>query len=296
MRTFEAAFASHIATGQTTLASCWRITRTDGVVLGFTDHDVTLSFEGTNFVPAHGLDAGEGTAKLGAQVDTSEVVGILHSDAIAETDILLGRFDGALVETFRVNWRDTAMRALMRRDTIGEIVREDGAFRAELRSGQQALNVPRGRIYQALCDAELGDGRCGVNLEVDAFRAAAGVAAVHDRFRLEVTGLDGFDEGWFSFGRVGWTSGSRIGKGDRIVSHARIGGADVLAFDAPVGDWVAVGDALTAFAGCDRRFSSCRGKFANAASFRGFPHIPGNDFVMRYPKSGDVLEGQALVK
>lgn len=296
MRAFGTAFANHIAGGQTTLATCWRILRADGAVLGFTDHDVGLSFDGTDFLPAHGLDAGGGTAKLGPQVDTSEVVGILHSEAIAEEDILLGRFDGALVETFRVNWRDVAARALMRRDTIGEIVREDGAFRAELRSGQQALNVPRGRIYQALCDAELGDARCGVDLQDAAFRASSGVAEVRDRFRLEVTGLDGFGEGWFSFGRVQWTSGRRSGKGDRVVSHARIGGADVLAFDAPVGDWVEAGDALTAYAGCDRRFSSCRGKFANAVNFRGFPHIPGNDFVMRYPKSGDVLEGQALVK
>ena len=296
MRAFGAAFAEHIGSGQTTLATCWRVTRTDGLVLGFTDHDLALSFDGTDFVPAHGLDGGEGTAKLGAQVDTSEVVGILHSEAIAEDDILLGRFDGALVETFRVNWHDVGVRALMRLDTIGEIVREDGAFRAELRSGQQALNVPKGRIYQALCDAELGDARCGVSLEDAAYKASAGVAAVRDRFRLEVTGLDGFDEGWFSFGRVSWTSGKRDGKGDRVVSHARIGGADVLAFDAPVGDWVAAGDALTVFAGCDRRFSSCKAKFGNGANFRGFPHIPGNDFVMRFPKSGDVLEGQALVK
>ncbi|QMV02859.1 DUF2163 domain-containing protein [Devosia sp. D6-9] len=296
MKTFDTAFAAHIAGGETTLATCWRIVRTDDVVLGFTDHDVALAFDGVDYLPAHGLDGGEGTAKLGAQVDTSEVVGILHSEAITEDDILLGRFDGALVETWRVNWRDVSVRALLRRDTIGEIVREDGAFRAELRSGQQALNVPKGRIYQALCDAELGDGRCGVSVEAPAFKADAGVAAVRDRFRLEATGLDEFAEGWFSFGRVTWQSGPRAGKQDRVVSHARVGASDILAFDAPVGDWVEIGNALVAYAGCDRRFSSCKSKFANAVNFRGFPHIPGNDFVMRYPKSGDVLEGQALVK
>ena len=55
-----------------------------------------------------------------------------------------------------------AQRLLLRRDTIGEIVREDGVFRAELRSAQQGLNAVRGRVYQGLCDAELGDARCGV--------------------------------------------------------------------------------------------------------------------------------------
>ena len=92
------------------------------------------------------------------------------------------------------------------------------------------------------------------------------------------------------------SGGKRIGLADRVTAHARIGGADILTFAEPVGDWAAAGDTLIAYAGCDRRFSTCKARFANAANFRGFPHIPGNDFVMRYPKSGDVLEGQALVK
>ena len=34
--------------------------------------------------------------------------------------------------------------------------------------------------------------------------------------------------------------------------------------------------------GCDEQFTTCRTKFANVPNFRGFPHIPGNDFIMRY--------------
>jgi len=172
MRTPGPAFTAHVASGATTLATCWRIARLDGLVLGFTDHDAALSFGGTDYVPAHGLDGGEAAHKLGPQTDTAEVVGVLHSDAIAEADILLGRYDGASVETWRVNWRDVSIRHLVRRATIGEIVRADGVFRAELRSAQQALNQPKGRIYQALCDASLGDARCGVDLDDPAYRAA----------------------------------------------------------------------------------------------------------------------------
>lgn len=101
MRTLEAGIAAHLASGATTLATCWRILRADGVALGFTDHDEALSFGGTEYLPAHGLDGSEGPSKLGPQVDTAEVVGVLHSDAIAEADILLGRFDDAVVETWR---------------------------------------------------------------------------------------------------------------------------------------------------------------------------------------------------
>ncbi len=295
MRVLDAGFAAHLGSGATTLATCWRIARPDGFVLGFTDHDVALAFDGTDFLPAHGLDGSEASQKLGGQVATADVVGVLHAEAIAEADILLGRYDGAEVQTWRVNWRDVSQRHLVRRATIGEIVREDGVFRAELRSAQHALNVPKGRIYAPLCDAELGDARCGIHLDDAAYSAGASVSALRDRYRIAVAGLDGYAEGWFAFGHVLWTDGARAGLRDQVASHARIGGVDILGFTAPVGDWVGAGDAFTAFAGCDRQFSTCRTKFANAAAFRGFPHVPGNDFVMRVAREGDALDGRPLV-
>jgi hypothetical protein len=211
----DRSFRTHIESGATTLASCWKITRIDAAVLGFTDHDAMLSFGGTDYLPM--LDGGEVPARLGGQIDTGEVIGVLRSDAIAEDDIASGLYDGAEVETWRVNWRDVSQRVLLRRATIGEIVREDGQFRAELRSGQQVLNRVRGRMYSPLCDAVLGDARCAV-------------------------------------------------------SHAH-----------------------TDFAlGCDRQLRTCRNRFDNVVNFRGFPHIPGNDFVMRYPRADDALDGGAL--
>lgn len=218
MRTLDLAFKAHIESGATTLSTCWTLTRTDAVVMGFTDHDVTLTFGGVDYVPVDGLDGGEAPQKLGAQVDTAEVVGILSSDAITEVDIEAGLYDGAEVETWRVNWRDVTQRVLLRRATIGEIVREDGRFRAELRSGQQALNRTHGRLYSVYCDAMLGDARCMV-------------AHDHPNFTL----------------------------------------------------------------GCDRALATCRDRFGNVPNFRGFPHIPGNDFVLHYPRQGDALNGAPLV-
>ncbi len=295
MRVIDPALQAHLDSRATTLATCWRLTRTDGVVLGFSDHDRTLRFDGTDFVPVTGLDGGEATAKLGAQTDTSEVLGVLSSDAIAEEDILLGRYDGAEVETWRVNWRDVGQRLLLSRTSIGEIVREDGVFRAELRSGQHALNRVSGRIYQAYCDAELGDARCGVDIDVPALKANAAVLGARDRFRIAVEGIDGFEAGWFVQGIASFTAGKREGLRDRVLTHERLGGVDVLGFGTAVGDWVAAGDALVLTAGCDRRFGTCKTRFGNAENFRGFPHIPGNDFVLRYPRAGDALDGRKLV-
>jgi hypothetical protein len=215
MRTLDLGFKAHVESGATTLATCWKITRRDEVVLAFTDHDARLSFDEIDYMPM--LDGGEVPARIGPQVDTGEVVGVLRADAITEGDIAAGLYDGAEIETWRVNWRDVTQRVLLRRATIGEIVREDGQFRAELRSGQHVLNRTRGRIYLPLCDAVLGDGRCSVS-------------GSHPSFEL----------------------------------------------------------------GCDRRLATCRDRFGNVVNFRGFPHIPGNDVVLRYPRDGATLDGRAL--
>jgi uncharacterized phage protein (TIGR02218 family) len=34
--------------------------------------------------------------------------------------------------------------------------------------------------------------------------------------------------------------------------------------------------------GCDRRFETCKTRFANAINFQGEPHLPGNDLLARY--------------
>ena len=47
-------------------------------------------------------------------------------------------------------------------------------------------------------------------------------------------------------------------------------------------------------AGCDKRAGTCRGKFDNFLNFRGFPHIPGDDWVTAYPKDGAVHDGASL--
>jgi hypothetical protein len=44
MKTLSPALQAHLDDGTTTLSWCWRISRADGVALGFTDHDRALSF------------------------------------------------------------------------------------------------------------------------------------------------------------------------------------------------------------------------------------------------------------
>ena len=296
MKQLETAFAAHLQSGATTLCFCWRLIRSDGITYGLTDHDAELWFDGTEFVPATGGDGSEQAVKLGGATDTSELLAVVTSSAITEDDIRLGRYDGASVETWRVNWRDTAVRHLMRRDRIGEITLEDGVFRCELRSAQSDLNRKQGRYYQALCGTELGSAQCGIALNAPAYAASGTVLSVEGTSRLRVAGLTGFKPGWFGFGKLTWKSGNKAGLCDRIAGH----GSDALGvwldLDTEVAEWVVAGDAFGATAGCDRLFSTCRDRFANSVNFRGFPHIPGSDFILTYPKQDSALSGAPLVK
>jgi uncharacterized phage protein (TIGR02218 family) len=63
--------------------------------------------------------------------------------------------------------------------------------------------------------------------------------------------------------------------------------------EAPVRP-IEVGDDFSVVAGCDERLETCRDRFANVVNFRGFPHIPGQDTVIRYPNRGDANSGEVL--
>jgi uncharacterized phage protein (TIGR02218 family) len=294
MKALDPALQAHLDEGTTTLAWCWRIVRSDGVTFGFTDHDRPLVFEGTTFEPESGLTASELRSSSDLSVDAQEAEGVLRSDRITETDILDGRWDNAEVEVWRVNWADTTQRILIRRGAIGQIRRGRLAFVAEIRSLAHVLAQTVGRTYQAACDAALGDGRCGVDLEDPAFKAAGTVTAILRDRAFTASGIGGFASDWFSLGTLEWTSGASTGR--RVEVAGTLSAESIVTvtlLEAPIRP-MAVGDGFVIRAGCDKRIETCAAKFANVANFRGFPHIPGQDTVIRYASRDGGHEGAVL--
>ena len=282
MKSLSPALQAHLDEGTTTLCWCWKITRADGAVFGFTDHDRTLYLIGTEFEPESGLTASEVRSGSDLSVDAQDAQGVLTSDRITETDILDGRWDNAEVELWRVNWADTSQRVLMRRGVIGQIRRGRLAFVAEMRSQAHVLGQTVGRMFQATCDATLGDARCRVNLDAPSFKGTGSVIDMLRDRAFTASGLGGFAAGWFAFGTVTWTSGVNAGRQAEVLSHDLVDGIAILTLlEAPVRPIVG-SDAFVIRAGCDKRIATCAAKFANVANFRGFPHIPGQDAVLRY--------------
>jgi len=293
VRVLSSALQDHLDSGATTLCWCWRITRNDGVAFGFTDHDRDLIFDSTSFEAASGFTASEISGAVGLNVDTLDVDGALKSDRLNEADLAAGLFDDALIEIYRVNWAATEERVLMRYGNLGEVSRGAHHFRCEVRGLAHALQQPQGRIVQYGCDADLGDSRCTVDLESAAYSTNAGaVAGLGDSpRRFTASGLDGYASGWFSRGLLTWASGANQDRTAEVKLHAKASSGVTIELWQRPSEAIAVSDTFRIEAGCDKQFSTCRAKFANTANFRGFPHVPGTDFMLRVASRTDRNDG-----
>lgn len=84
MRSIPPALQTKLDGGATTLCRCWVITRRDGIVLGFTDHDEDVPLDAVICLTGTGLTASEATQQLGLAVTVTELSGALSSDALDE--------------------------------------------------------------------------------------------------------------------------------------------------------------------------------------------------------------------
>ena len=278
MRALPAGLAAAIDSGAATLATAWILTRVDGAKLGFIDHDRDLLVEGVTCAAATGWTAGAADTELGLKAGTATGAGALESTAITEADIAAGRYDGAGVEAWRLDWTAPTNAVLLWRGTIARLVRTGAAFTAEIEGPLWLLERSAGRTYGVLCDAVLGDARCALDVSGAAFNGAGAVGSAGGDRRLLVTGIDAFAVGWFANGRLTWSTGANAGAVQTVASHLVGETGVVLVLEEAALQPVTAGDAFTIRSGCDKRFDTCLSKFANIGNFQGFPDIPGDDF------------------
>lgn len=273
MKTASAGMIAHLAQDTTTLAWCWKVTRADAQVFGFTTHDRDITLSGVTYQADTGFLASAAQARAGASVDNMDVTGMIDSTVISEADLLAGVWDGAQIEVRVVNWADTSQNVIMQTGTIGNVSLKGAQFTAEMRSLSQAMQQTVGRTMTRRCDADLGDARCGVTLATYTVTGTA-TANSSDRQTFSASDMPASIGGLLT-----WTSGANSGLSMEVKTAS--GGQIVLALPMPYD--IASGDAYSVYAGCDKNASTCSGTFSNIANFRGFPFIPGTDAVLDYP-------------
>lgn len=274
MKTVPPALAAHMDGEVTTLAQCWKLTRRDGVVLGFTDHDRDLVVDGQDYLATTGVTPSAVSASAALKVDELDIEGMLDSEAIRQEDILDGKYDFAELELFLVNYEAPGDGVLvLRTGWLGEVTLKGEQFVAEVRGLTQALQQTIGEIYSATCRADFTDDRC--KLDAEDFTFSGEVSAVDGVYSFRAGGMAQGD-GYFSHGRVRFTSGANAGLSVLIKEYV-----DKTFYTAlPMRVMAEVGDGFEAIAGCDKLHTTCRVRFNNLVNFRGEPHVPGTDKLL----------------
>lgn len=259
-----------------TIAFCWRLERRDGITLGFTTHDRDLARAGLTYRAAPGMLPSAISISDGFRADALDIQGALTSDAISAGDLAAGRWDGASVRVFMLDWEDPEGEIFaVARGELGEVSVKADAFEAELRGPVALLDSPVAEQTSPECRARLGDRRCRVDMAGRTRLTRIAAVIAEDIVEIE-EGASG-DE--FGHGRLRWLGGANSGLESPVLSSD---GAAVTLFEPPI--YVpAPGDQIELVQGCDKALATCAGRFGNVLNFRGEPHLPGIDLLTRYP-------------
>lgn len=272
-----------------TLCYCWLLTRADGTILGFTDHDQTIRIDDTDCMPQTGMTAGTMELESGFALNGGQAEAALSTDAISSDDILDGLYDRATVQLYLVNWRAPETAQLLRTMRIAKITQADGIFSAEMDGLLSGFDAPQGRHFRRNCDATFGDANCGINTALPAYRQSVTTMAGSHGLVIHIQPLE--------------TSASDYANGTFALSGELL---SIVQIETNMTTWkihlkTAPKAAISAeqkgnlIAGCDKSFSTCRARFNNAKNFRGFPHLPGNDAAYQFAKRNDVFDGSPIV-
>lgn len=277
------ALAGHVTARTLSLSRCVRVDLLDGTVVGFTDHDRTLSVDlgdgAADYVPSKGVAPSNIVLSTGFESDNLELAGPLRDDGITAAAVLGGRLGRAAVRIFDANWRAPAQWYPLLSGHVADYRVEGGRFVLGVRGLQDAWNQTIGALITPFCRADFGDAQCGVVVE----EAAALVTAVADDMTFTVAGGVA-TEGYYNLGHVEFTSGDLAGtRPMEVFSYTAAG---VVTMYLPLAAAPAIGDALVLRRGCDKTRETCRDVYSNMVNFRGEPDLPGNDQAFRMPIPG----------
>lgn len=259
-------------------AQVWTITRTDGEVFRFTSLDRDLEWLGETYQACDSLvpSASESVSEVDA-AGNMDLSGAIGPDGITELDLYAGLFDGAEVEAWLVPWSGTGRQHRLLKGTFGPIEQSQTGFKVEiLGDGAKLLQTPLVRLIQPQCRWQFGDARCGVDLApltvTGTIDSATGQRSFVDAARAEAAG-------YFTRGRVTFTTGSNAGVSAEIKEHSAGGNFELwprLAFPIVAGDQYSMTPGCTNLKAASGGTNGCTA-WANLVRFGGFDKVPGSD-------------------
>jgi uncharacterized phage protein (TIGR02218 family) len=305
MKTIPSGLSAVITSDLATLATCWKLTRGDGVVMGFTDHDKNLIHDSVTYEAGAGYTATAIATRGDYSVDDVELAGFLDSQEITEADVQSGIYDYAEVEVFLLDYLNPSTdKLILRKGTLGSITTRDGVFYTEIRGLMQNLQQNIGEVYQATCRAKFGsliaDGTPVIRaceFDLTTITETGTITSIEGRRFFSDTAREE-DTDFFNLGVITFTSGDNSGHSIEIKDFTQNGDTDGFSgqFEIvePLPYPVQIGDAYEAYPGCDKTPLTCRDTYNNLVNFRGDPFIPGMDKLVRVANANDSASTEDL--
>jgi uncharacterized phage protein (TIGR02218 family) len=264
---------------------CWRITRTDGTILRFTEAAQSLSVLALDvpetFDPMEGMSTSAEQLKNGLNEQNFEATGVLSDARITHDDLRAGLYADAQIDVLLVDWEAPELGPMTSRSYWIEKIQFNGVeWKADITGLPGWLKRNEGDLYVSTCQHDLGDARCKVDLAL--FTETATVSAVSDQRKDFTSSVSVQADNFFQFGKITWTSGLNAGIVSEVASSLMSGGALVLRLPTPFD--IAATDIFSIHPGCQKRLSEdCVAKFDNLPNNGGFPFIPGTDKLLEVP-------------
>ncbi len=256
------------------LVYCWKITLFDGTILGFTNHQKNISFEGVVYRSEEAVSKTAITFSERLAPDNIDISGMIKEVQILESELLAGRFDHADIEIFLVNYQDlSAGKIPLSSYNIGEVKVERGEYQFDIRGKSQLYKQVSGRSYTNSCYLDYGSAKCGATDKV----TLTGSVTSMVNSKVFSDSSKNQAANFFNEGILEWTSGSNKGVKMRVKAFANTQFTLALPMLMPV----SVGDTFTVSNGCGKLLRHCRDDHNNVINYRGFDHIPGEDKVRR---------------
>lgn len=277
MKKLSSNLSSHVKNEVTTLCYCWLITRKDGLKQGFTSHDNNITLENTTYLASSGFSPSSISNNSELSVDNLEIEGVLDNSALKHEEILAGTYDFAEIEIFMINYKKAEDGKInLRSGWLGEIKFSQNRFITEVRGISQKLSQTIGKLYSSRCRTIFADEECGLN--INSFKYNGTVTEVISDSIFIDSSLNN-NSGFFNNGKVRFTTGKNQGHTIEIKRFSSTRVELVL----PLSFTTNIGDNYDIFQGCDKSFSTCINKYNNAVNFRGEPHVPGIDQILKTP-------------
>lgn len=290
MKTIDISLLNEYKKNASTLSTCMKIVRYDGLTFRVTDHDEEVTFNNEIYSPRNSYESSNINSSKDLSVDTLEISGVADPIFFNEADILAGRLDGSEFEFFRVNWLNPSHKDILRKGFLGSVTKTRSSIKLELRGLAQLLQQNIVESFNERCNADLFDSRCKVLRA--SFTTSSVIDALLSNDIIICNALSLQSDGYYDFGYVEFITGLNAGLKKEVAVHS--GNQVTLLEGFPFS--ISIGDQIKVYAGCNKFHDTCKTKFNNLINFRGFAFIPGSDKIYGSSKveNSDSKEGRAI--